>query len=422
MTFSLFVVTALALLLLLSLVIIWPWLRPAVASVSLLDLNVSVFRERLAELAADHSADRIDVDSYQAQKTELERQLLAVTHDEPLTTPTRVPRVVVGLVFLWMPLLAVLAYVVLGDRANIVQYWQALDRHQVEAEQLLTGKIDAPSAASAKDGVGLLQALQANVYQHSTDPQRWMLLAKAYTAAEAVEPALQSLARAHRISPNDDSIGMTYAQMRFFSQQGQLDAEARQVVDHVLQRNPQHEGAMMLMAMGSYRAAEYPAAITWLTRLKALRQSQTTTPDGGNTLAQLDSAIASAQQALQASADSRLTLSIQVDPALLAQVSATDTLFVYARALTGPPMPYAAKKLDVAGLMQGQPLTVELSDSTTMMPERTISSARAAQTPLVVGARISKSGNPVGVAGDFESLPVPVASNHQFTVRIDQTR
>ncbi|MEY2863790.1 MAG: c-type cytochrome biosis protein CcmI [Pseudomonadota bacterium] len=421
MTFSLFVMTALALLLFLSLVVIWPWLRPVHTSASLLDLNVTVFRERLAELDADYKADQIDLESYHAQKTELERQLLAITNDAPQLTGSHVPRLIVGMVFLWIPVLAVLAYVSLSDRAIIMQYWQAIDRHHIEAEQLLTGKIDAPSATSAKDGIGLLQALQANVYQHSTDPQRWMILAKAYTAAEAVEPALQSLARAYRLAPDDDNIGMTYAQMRFFSQQGKLDAEALQVVHHVLARNPQHEGAMMLMAMGTYRAADYPAAITWLTRLKTLRQAQPETASS-NTLAQLDSAIASAQQALQASVESRLTLSIQVDPTLLAQVSSSDTLFVYARALTGPPMPYAAKKLDVVGLMQGKPLIVELSDSTTMMPERTISSARASQIPLVVGARISKSGNPLGAAGDLESLPVPVGNDHQFTVRIDQTR
>lgn len=420
MTFSLFVLTALALLLLLSLVVIWPWLRPVHASASLLELNVTVFRERLAELDADHTADRIDLDSYQSQKIELERQLLAVTNDAPQLTGTRVPRMIVGLVFLWVPVLAVLAYVLLGDRAHIVQYWQALDRHHLEAEQLLTGQRDAPSASSAKDGVGLLQALQANVYQHALDPQRWMMLAKAYTAAEAIEPAMQSLARAHRLAPTDDDIGMTYAQMRFFSQDGKLDTEARQIVDQVLQRNPQHEGAMMLLAMGSYRGADYPEAITWLTRLKTLRQAQPTADD--NTVTQLNNAIANAQQAMKATADSRLTLSIQVDPALLARVSASDTLFVYARALTGSPMPYAAKKLDVTGLMQGQPLTVELSDATTMMPERTISSARASQTPLVVGARISSSGNPLAAAGDLESLPVPVGNDRQFTVRIDQTR
>lgn len=402
MTFSVFVMTALALILGLALVVVWPWLRPVRNTRSLLDLNVDVFRERLAELDADRAADRIDQDSYQSQKTELERQLLAVTQDEPLSTQQAVPRLVVGMVFLWVPLLAVMAYILMGDRANVVHYWQALDRHQLEAEQLLSGKQDAPSPDSAKDGVGLLQALQTNAYQHPHDALRWVMLAKAYTAAEAVEPALQSLARAHRLAPNDDNISMTYAQMRFFSQQGKLDREAQDVVQGVLQRHPQHEGAMMLMAMASYRSADYAAAITWLNQLKALRQAEGVTPEGSNTLAQLDSAIASAQQAMQASTDSRLSITLTVDPALLAQVSANDTLFVYARALSGPPIPYAAQKMPVDALLQGKPVTVELSDATSMMPERTISSARASQTALVVGARISKSGNPIAAAGDLE--------------------
>ena len=421
MTLSLFVLSALLLVLLLALVVVWPWLRPARQRVSLVELNVSVFRERLAELDGDHAAGRLDDASYLEQKTELERQLLAVSADEIGTPQRPLPRLVLVMVFLWVPIFSILAYAVLSDRQALYAYWAALDQHGPVADQLLTGQLERPTEAQAKDGLGLLQAMQQNLYQHPLDAQRWLVLSQAYTAAEAIEPALQALARAYRLAPTNDQIGMTYAQMRFFSQEGKLDATARQIVSQILARQPTHEGALMLLAMGSYRAAEYPQAIDYLTRLKTLRQAED--PSGaGAAIAQLDDAIAKAQVEMQAAASSRLEVEVLVDPALLAKLQPTDQLFVYARALQGPPIPYAAQKLGVSELIAGQPLVVALSDATSMMAGRTISSARAQNIPLVVGARISHTGNAIAEAGDFESLPVPIGSAQRLTLKIDQMR
>lgn len=420
MTLSVFLMTALALLVLLSLVVIWPWLRKAPESVSLLELNVSVFRERLAELEDDQQAGRLEPDAYQAQKTELERQLLAVTDSVDLTGQRRAPRVVIGLVFLWVPLLAVMAYLLVGDRKPVYAYWQALDQYGETAEELLTGKLEQVPP-SVTDGVALLQAMQTHVYRNPTDAQRWLAMSEAYVVVEAIEPALEALSRAQRRAPEDDKVAMTYAQMRFFSQEGRIDDKTRQVLNEVLVRNPQHEGAILLLAMGQQRAGEYAESIENLNKIKALRLERD--PNGSaDAIAQLDVAITQAQQLQQAAQSSRIEVSVSLSAALREKVRPSDTLFVYVRALQGATIPYAVHKQDVSSLLAGQSVNVVLSDQNAMMAERSMSAALKDGTALAVGARISQTGNPVAAAGDLESLPVPLGTAKQFQVLIDRTR
>jgi len=78
----------------------------------------------------------------------------------------------------------------------------------------------------------------------------------------------------------------------------------------------------------------------------------------------------------------------------LRQIAAPqDAVFIYAKAMSGPPMPLAVKRLTVADL----PVQVTLRDSDAMIPSMTLSSF----DQVVVGARISKSGNPVAQTGDL---------------------
>jgi cytochrome c-type biogenesis protein CcmH len=83
------------------------------------------------------------------------------------------------------------------------------------------------------------------------------------------------------------------------------------------------------------------------------------------------------------------------------KVEPGDSVFVFARAASGPPMPLAVKRLTVADL----PAEVSLSDSDAMMPQLKISGFE--QVQLV--ARISRSGN--ATAGEWIGRSPPLASS-----------
>jgi cytochrome c-type biogenesis protein CcmI len=111
----------------------------------------------------------------------------------------------------------------------------------------------------------------------------------------------------------------------------------------------------------------------------------------------------------------RITVKVAIDPKLKANVLPGDVLFVFAKAAQGPPMPLAIARLTAAQL----PASVTLTDAMSMMPNLTLSKF----PQIVLGARISKSGNAIAQSGDFQTLSAAV-SNYQadpIPLTIDRT-
>jgi cytochrome c-type biogenesis protein CcmH len=88
-----------------------------------------------------------------------------------------------------------------------------------------------------------------------------------------------------------------------------------------------------------------------------------------------------------------LKVSVSLVDEIKQRVSSDNLVFIYAKAASGPPMPLAVKRLTVGDL----PVTIELSDADAMIPSMTLSSF----DDLIIGARVSMSGNPVAQAGDL---------------------
>ncbi len=91
---------------------------------------------------------------------------------------------------------------------------------------------------------------------------------------------------------------------------------------------------------------------------------------------------------------------VDLDPALRAQVADTDTVFIFARAVDGPRFPLAVLRKQVKDL----PVTFSLDDSMSMMPNAKLSGFPNVQ----VGARISKSGSATPGPGDLEGVSAPL--------------
>jgi len=85
---------------------------------------------------------------------------------------------------------------------------------------------------------------------------------------------------------------------------------------------------------------------------------------------------------------------------LAANLSKGDTLFVFAKARQGPPMPLAVIRQAATGF----PVRVTLDDSRAMAPNMKLSDF----SEVVVEARVSKSGNVAASPGDLESTPAAV--------------
>ena len=418
-TLSLFIALSLLVAFMIAIIVIMPWLRGSrvqnkPVDNQLLAINVAVFRERLAELKTDKDSGTIDESHYDNQKLELERQLLDAQRE---IAPMRNPGIKSRLILVvWVPLLAALAYILIGNRAPVFELWAAEDKVGQVADDLLTGKIDQPPAWAIENGAQLISAMQTNVHRHADDPDRWMRLSELFLSLEATPSAIEALSRAYRLSPDNEEIATTYAQVSFFANGGQLDANSRRVLEELLAKNPQHEGAQMLMAMGEARSNNFEQAQGWIRRLRASIAAKP--GDHTQALSSLDELSANIV-VQQQQASEGIDVTVTINSSLLPLIKVDDVLFVAIRDVKGGP-PFAAKRLPISVIKQGE-ASISLSDLDAMMPDRTLQSARADDTQLAVIARISHTGNAIAESGDMSANPVVITTGqNQVNIEINQ--
>jgi cytochrome c-type biogenesis protein CcmH len=91
---------------------------------------------------------------------------------------------------------------------------------------------------------------------------------------------------------------------------------------------------------------------------------------------------------------------VTLNPSIAARAAPGDLVFIFARPAEGARMPLAIIRTTVKDL----PAKFTLDDSMAMTPETRMSNF----AEIVVGARVSKSGNAVPASGDLEGFSKPV--------------
>jgi cytochrome c-type biogenesis protein CcmH len=173
---------------------------------------------------------------------------------------------------------------------------------------------------------------------------------------------------------------------------GNMQGEPERLLDRGLKIAPNHPTGLWLAGLAAEQRQDYATAHASWTLLLSLIEDD---PASKLEVSELIKALEQRDPGLAGSAIAvrSLTLKVELNNSLQDLVEPGDAVFVYAKAAKGPPMPLAVKRLVVSEL----PAEVTLSDTDAMMPEMKLS----AFDVVIVGARISKSGNPVAQPGDL---------------------
>jgi cytochrome c-type biogenesis protein CcmH len=412
-----------------SLTILVPlWHHRPRAATSRTEVNTEIFRERLAELQTEHREGRIDASQLSQLRTELERTLLADVPEEPERRGNdgRVPRVAATCLALVIPLLG-LGYFYLSGFRGAPQEWIALQARLSDPVERAVSRPENLPPEAQDDPTGFTRVLQAQLLADGMkDPDGLLLLGTRYLSLQAPNPALATLHRAHELAPQRPDIQLAYAQAMMMADAGRLSQDSARLLGQVLKAYPEHQGALMLLGFGAFNTGLYGDAIQAWRQLLSLRNP------GSEGARVLRNSIARAQALLTQSegqnspaADSakpvpdasptRITVTVDLLPELRQGLAPEDTLFVFAKAAQGPPMPLAAIRQPA----QDFPIQVVLDDTLAMLPSLKLSDFEN----VVVGARISKAGDVQAKPGDFEGTSgmLSLAGGPQsVSVTIDQ--
>ncbi|MDE2497061.1 MAG: tetratricopeptide repeat protein [Xanthomonadaceae bacterium] len=270
------------------------------------------------------------------------------------------------------------------------------------------------------------EQLRASLAKKPDNAQGWALLAQAYSALNQPQQALDALNHLLKLKPDDPDAMVAWVEAAAeTSPTHQIDDASRAKLQRALQIEPSHQRALWLLGISDFQRGDYAdAAKQWKTLLPLLQPGSKVAiavqqeladaearADGstkGAALAATDPAPASS--AVVAPNTVALNVTVKLDPKLAGKVRPADTLFVFARAVDGPPVPLAVARLKASDL----PAKITLTDAMAMTPAMTLS-----KFPKVsVAARISKTGNAMTQAGDLESAPVEVATDSHAPVAL----
>lgn len=374
--------------------------------------------KRRDALLQAHRAGVIDADEYAAKLAAL----------PPPPAAASAPRALIVAVAVLLPFLAVLGYRVVGDPRALDAGAQSATAAAMNAA--LAGQ--QPPSGDAPDMDAAVAGLAERLKQQPDDLDGWLLLGRAYKTMERFEPAREALGNAYRLAPDDPNVLIDYAEAQVLaSQTRRFEGEPLALLQRALALQPDSQRGLWLLGASQFQRDDHAAAAATWERLLALLPPDASPRDA--LVARIDDArsranlppldrAASTQappsstppSATATPAAARLTVTVDIAPALKQRVAAGDVLFVFARAAQGPRMPLAIQRLDATAL----PATVTLDDSTSMLPSMTLSSV----PQVVVGARISKSGNAIAQSGDLETLsePIPATRAEPVPLTIDR--
>jgi cytochrome c-type biogenesis protein CcmH len=384
-------------------------------------LNTEVIKSQLAELEADLEAGKLDRTQYAAARSDLERELLydlAAPGDTPAhNAPVRSGRWATLLLIPAIPVCAVLLYQQLGS-GELIEVLQ-----QAKVAQPKPATPQNPAAHSIDEMVArLAERLRAE----PDDMQGWAMLAKSYTIMKRFDAASDAYANVVRLGGETPTLLTDYADAMVMAEGGNFSDEAGALLLRALEQDPDNLKGLWLAGHWKYRNQEFAEALTYWQQVA--QQVPADSEDGkviaqqiGQAQAQLGitatapppaAATATTVASTADNATGGATLSVQValDPALQDAATAEDTVFIFARATQGPRMPLAIVRKQVKDL----PVTVNLDDSMAMSPAMVLSKFEQ----VLVGARVSKSGNAMASSGDLEGSVSPVATGSTQTVEI----
>ena len=397
MNFWIFVIALLALALVILLV---PLLRAARARQDdqRQQQNIQIAREKKRLLETQLSDGEIDQADFDAAYLDLQNALALELNPGEQEDQKAHGKWMALVVMLAIPLASVALYLTYGEYRVI------------ENPELVRASPHQRQAGGAAPQMSLEEMearLKERLRQDPEDAEGWFMLGRTMMAKQQYAGAVTAFQRSNDLLANEPGIMFALADALAMQNNGSLQGEPEALVLRGLELAPRFPNGLWLAGMAAEQRQDYKSAHRYWTQLLPLiADNPASTREVQGLLAALeerDPELVSTSAASSGDGGS-LSLVVDISPQLKARAKPGDAVFVYAKAMQGPPMPLAVKKLTLAE-----------------MPAMKLSLFNQ----VIVGARVSTSGNPVAQTGDFYTEIESIDSANpppEISLTIDQIK
>lgn len=378
------------------------WRKHPVAEADQDQRNIAIARQRLSELKEQLQAGALTQVLYDEQLVELE-QVLSDDLDiesHAQTSPSQ-GRWMASVLIAAIPLLAGSLYWTLGSYQSLSQVEQtAATPEQEQISNMVAG-------------------LAERLEKQPDDALGWTMLGRSYKYLQQYPKAVAAFEHAYKLIGDQPEIMLLYADALAFANNEQLAGLPSELIFKALAMEPNNVTGLWLGGMAKGQTGDFAAATDLWKKLEAQL------PPGSEARQEIQGLLAKLatqmQEGAAAPAESKsaqpvetasIDVQVSLAPELQKSTDPSDTVFIYAQALSGPKMPLAIVRKQVSEL----PLTVSLTDAMAMMPNMKLSNFE--QVKLL--ARISKSGGATQQPGDLigviEQVTLTDKSSHKIVI------
>lgn len=378
------------------------WRKHPVAEADQDQRNIAIARQRLSELKEQLQAGALTQVLYDEQLVELEQALSDDLDIEShaQTSPSQ-GRWMASVLIVAIPLLAGSLYWTLGSYQSLSQVEQtAATPEQEQISNMVAG-------------------LAERLEKQPDDALGWTMLGRSYKYLQQYPKAVAAFEHAYKLIGDQPEIMLLYADALAFANNEQLAGLPSELIFKALAMEPNNVTGLWLGGMAKGQTGDFAAAMDLWKKLEAQL------PPGSEARQEIQGLLAKLatqmQEGAAAPAESEpaqpvetasIDVQVSLAPELQKSTDPSDTVFIYAQALSGPKMPLAIVRKQVSEL----PLTVSLTDAMAMMPNMKLSNFE--QVKLL--ARISKSGGATQQPGDFigviEQVTLADKSSHKIVI------
>ncbi len=367
--------------------------------------NIQIAREKKKQLEAQLADGEIDQATYESAFVDLQTSLALELDNKEADAEKSRGKWMAVVVLLAIPASSIALYLIYGEY-RVIENPQLV--HAIAQQQTAA----APQMTLDEMAVAIKERLRAN----PEDAEGWFMLGRTLMGKRQYDAAVTAFQRSNDLVVDEPGIMFALADALAMQNNGNMLGEPEALVQRGLELAPRFPNGLWLAGMAAEQRQDYKAAHRYWTQLLPL------IADNPGSVSEIKDLIVMLEErdpelAKAVNNSARLKLVVDISADLKSRSNPGAAVFVYAKAMQGPPMPLAVRKLQLSDL----PVTLILSDDDAMMPSMKLSTF----DQVIVGARVSSSGKPVAQAGDFYTELEAVDSKNppeQINLTIDQVK